>query len=341
MLPSSSSSSPSTAYDSIIDPTLQHPSQCSWNFPVDTQYHWSIPGSTVSTAISQYVSIHGHWNTHSCIHLPGSLVQTFKIISQASEWDLTISGNAAYMCMELALACVTNEKIQLEALKHSLKEKVVRLQSRLHTIEYVTSFYFSKSLTLRLPLSTGKSMTNWLLPMLALSLRLFNRAWSHLLLTKDPPSPLNHNNFNDVRFWTKSSWNSYKRAQRGTTNGNAKKVKKSGQQEKETLNDNCNSLEPNTMHAHLPWNWGRHPCPKGTGDIARPKDAQSLGNSWQAWPHADGLERCRQPCCKVCRFHILNDPRFHYLRLCSNNWKLKYWTSKNYPLGDWVTHTRT
>jgi DNA-directed RNA polymerase delta subunit len=31
---------------------------------------------------------------------------------------------------------------------------------------------------------------------------------------------------------------------------------------------------------------------------------------------------------------ILNDPRFRYLQLCDNNWKLKYWISKNYP--SWV-----
>jgi hypothetical protein len=31
---------------------------------------------------------------------------------------------------------------------------------------------------------------------------------------------------------------------------------------------------------------------------------------------------------------MLNDPRFHYLGLCDDNWKLKYWISKNYP--SWV-----
>jgi len=31
---------------------------------------------------------------------------------------------------------------------------------------------------------------------------------------------------------------------------------------------------------------------------------------------------------------ILNDPRFHYLRLCDDNWKLRYWASKNYP--SWI-----
>jgi hypothetical protein len=31
---------------------------------------------------------------------------------------------------------------------------------------------------------------------------------------------------------------------------------------------------------------------------------------------------------------MLNDPRFHYLQLCNDNWKLKHWISKNYP--SWV-----
>lgn len=60
-----------------------------------------------------------------------------NIIFQASEWDLTSSGNGVYMRMELALARVTNEKTQLESLKHSLEGEVIRLQSRLQTIEYV------------------------------------------------------------------------------------------------------------------------------------------------------------------------------------------------------------
>jgi hypothetical protein len=60
-----------------------------------------------------------------------------NIICQASERDLTTSGNAAYMQLELALAHVTNEKTQLEGLKHSLEEEVICLQSQLQTIEYV------------------------------------------------------------------------------------------------------------------------------------------------------------------------------------------------------------
>jgi hypothetical protein len=58
-------------------------------------------------------------------------------VRQASERDLTASGNPAYMRLELALARVTNEKTQLESLKRSLEEEVIRLQSRLQTIEYV------------------------------------------------------------------------------------------------------------------------------------------------------------------------------------------------------------
>lgn len=58
-----------------------------------------------------------------------------NIICQASKWDLTTSGNAAYMQLELALAHVANEKTQLEGLKQSLEEEVIRLQLRLQTIE--------------------------------------------------------------------------------------------------------------------------------------------------------------------------------------------------------------
>ena len=31
---------------------------------------------------------------------------------------------------------------------------------------------------------------------------------------------------------------------------------------------------------------------------------------------------------------MLNDPRFHYLQLCNDNWKLKHWMLKIYP--SWV-----
>ncbi|KAF8220153.1 hypothetical protein L208DRAFT_1335395, partial [Tricholoma matsutake] len=37
----------------------------------------------------------------------------------------------------------------------------------------------------------------------------------------------------------------------GATNGNAKKTKKRGRPEKEMPNDDCDSLEPNTVHIYL------------------------------------------------------------------------------------------
>lgn len=40
------------------------------------------------------------------------------------------------MRLELALARATNEKTQVEGLKRSLEEEVIRLQSRLQAIEY-------------------------------------------------------------------------------------------------------------------------------------------------------------------------------------------------------------
>ena len=58
-----------------------------------------------------------------------------NIIRQATKRDLTSSGNAAYMQLELMLARATNEKMQLEGLKRSLEEEVIRLQTRLRTIE--------------------------------------------------------------------------------------------------------------------------------------------------------------------------------------------------------------
>ena len=60
-----------------------------------------------------------------------------KIISQANERDLTTSGNTAYMRLELSLARVTHEKTQLDGLKRSLEEEVIRLRTRMQTIECV------------------------------------------------------------------------------------------------------------------------------------------------------------------------------------------------------------
>lgn len=60
-----------------------------------------------------------------------------NIISQANERDLTTTGNTAYMRLELSLVRVTHEKTQLEGLKRLLEEEVIRLRTRLQTIECV------------------------------------------------------------------------------------------------------------------------------------------------------------------------------------------------------------
>ena len=83
------------------------------------------------------------------------------------------------------------------------------------------------------------------------AVRSTNQTWSPLPLSKDPLSLLNRDNFGNVKFWTKSAWNTYERAQRGATNGTAKRVKKRGQPEKETPDDDCDSLDPNTAHIYL------------------------------------------------------------------------------------------
>lgn len=69
-----------------------------------------------------------------------------SIIRQANEHDLTTSGNVAYMQLQLALARVTNEKTQIDGLKRLLEEEVIRLQSRLQTIEYVLVSFYSSDL---------------------------------------------------------------------------------------------------------------------------------------------------------------------------------------------------
>jgi len=160
-----------------------------------------------------------------------------------------------------------------------------------------------------------------------------NKTWTHLPSTKDPPSPPNRDDFDEVKFWTKSSWNSYERAQKGATNGNAKKGKKRGRPEKETPDDDCDSLEPNTTYIYLEKEDG---VPVSKALITQ--QGQKLRSLWATlrkhnlaptvWSEADSF---------AVRFvdsAILNDPRFHYLRLCDDNWKLKYWISKNYP--SWV-----
>jgi hypothetical protein len=255
-----------------------------------------------------------------------------KIISQANERDLTTSGNAAYMQLELSLAHVTNKKTQLEGLKRSLEEEVIRLQSRLQTIEYVLArLYFSDLFCVfnrEINNKLSSASTNF-----PHAVQLTNQTWSHLPTTKDPPLLLNRNDFDDVKFWTKSSWNTYERAQRGATNGNAKRAKKHGQPEKETPDDDCDSLEPNTTHIYLETEDGV-PVMKAL----LTQQGQKMRSLWatlgkhglapMVWSDADSL---------AVRFidsAILNDSRFNYLRLCNDNWKLKYWISKNYPL--WV-----
>jgi hypothetical protein len=160
-----------------------------------------------------------------------------------------------------------------------------------------------------------------------------NQTWTHLPSTKDPPSPLNQDDFDNVKFWRKSSWNAYERSQKGATNGNTKKGKKRGRPEKETPDDDCDSLEPNTTHIYLEKDDG---IPVSKALITQ--QGQKMRSLWatlrkhglapMVWSDADSFA------VKFVDSAILNDPRFHYLGLCDNNWKLKYWVSKNYP--SWV-----
>ena len=160
-----------------------------------------------------------------------------------------------------------------------------------------------------------------------------NQTWTHLPPTKDPPSPLNQDDFDNVTFWTKSLWNAYERGQKGATNGHAKKGKKRGRPEKETPDDNCDSLEPNTAHIYLEKEDG---IPVSKALITQ--QGQKMRSLWatlrkhglapMVWSEADSFTVIYVDSA------ILNDPRFHYLQLCDDNWKLKYWISKNYP--SWV-----
>lgn len=163
--------------------------------------------------------------------------------------------------------------------------------------------------------------------------QLNNSTWSHLPLTKDLPPPLNQNDFNGVKFWTKSLWNAYERSQRGATNGNARKIKKCGRPEKETPDDDCDSREPNTKHIYLETEGG---VPVSKALVTQ--QGQKMRSLWatlskhglapMVWSDADSLA------VMFVDSAILTDPRFCYLRLCDDNWKLKYWVSKNYP--SWV-----
>ena len=131
--------------------------------------------------------------------------------------------------------------------------------------------------------------------------------------------------------YTKSAHN--KKEQRGVTNGNAKKGKKCGHPENKTPDDNCNSLEPNTTHIYF----------ETEGSVLMSKSlimqlGQKMLSLWATigkhslapmiWSEADSLA------VRFVNSAILNDPRFHYLHLCDDNWKLKHWITKNYP--SWV-----
>lgn len=235
------------------------------------------------------------------------------------------------MRLELSLARVTNEKTQLESLRRSLEEEVIRLQSRLQTIECVlVQFHFPSYRVFNREINDKLTSAPTNFPQAD---RLHNHSWSPLPLTKDPPSPLNRNEFSDVRFWTKSSWNAHERTQRGATNGNAKVMRKRGRPEKETPDDDCDSLEPNTAHVYLEAEDG---VPVSKALVTQ--QGQKMRSLWatlgkyglapMVWSEADSL---------AVRFidsAILNESRFHYLRLCDDNWKLKHWISKNYP--SWV-----
>jgi hypothetical protein len=156
---------------------------------------------------------------------------------------------------------------------------------------------------------------------------------SHLPPTKDLPSPFNQTDFGHVKFWTKSSWNVYERGKRGATNGNARKAKKRGRPEKETPDDDGDTLEPNTMHIYLETEDG---VPVSKALVTQ--QGQKLRSLWATLSKHDlAPKRWREADSLAVMFvdsAVLNDARFRYLRLCDNNWKLKYWISKNYP--SWV-----
>jgi hypothetical protein len=237
------------------------------------------------------------------------------------------------MRLELALARVTNEKTHLERLKRSLEEEVIRLQSRLQTIECVTFLYYLSQLTGIYNREINDKLTHTPHMNFPLAVGSDSQPWTHLPPSKDPPAPLNQTDFHNVKFWSKHSWNTYERAQRGATDGNAKKVKKRGRPEKETPDDDGDSIEPNTTHVYLETEDG---VPVSKAMVTR--QGQRMRRLWatlskhglapMVWNDADSF---------AVRFidsAMLNDDKFHYLRLCEDNWKLKHWISKNYP--SWV-----
>ncbi|KAI0279679.1 hypothetical protein BC826DRAFT_975786, partial [Russula brevipes] len=280
------------------------PSGFNWTFPVDGNQHLrSISESPASAAISP--------RDPSSKHL--SYDEVLNVIRQANERELTTSGNAAYMRLELALARVTNEKTQVDALKRSLEDEVIRLQTRLQTIEEI-----NEKLTHAPPINFPQTVGSG------------SQTWTHLPPSKDPPPPLNQTDFDDIKFWSKRSWNAYERAQRGATDGNAKKVKKRGRPEKETSDDDADSPEPNTTHIYLETEDG---VPISKALVTQ--QGQKMRRLWatlskhglapMVWSDADSLS------VRFIDSSMLNDTKFHYLRLCDDNWKLKYWISKNYP----------
>ena len=160
-----------------------------------------------------------------------------------------------------------------------------------------------------------------------------HQTWTPLPPTQEPPSQLDRSKFSSVKFWTRSSWNAYERDRKGGTNGNAKKGNKRGRPEKETPDDDGNSLEPNTTHIYLE---GEDGTPVSKALIMQ--QGQKLRSIWTtlnmhglapaAWSDAASFA------VRFVESSILNDPRFCYLRLCDDNWKLNYWIAKNYP--SWV-----
>ena len=139
MLPLSNNFSASTGL-TAIDPVFWHPSdQGSWIFP-ESHHQWLIsapmgPNATipyVSYQLSQYMLMPCIQQNHTLKH-----EDLINIIQQATEHNLTASGNATYMQLALMLAQATNEKAQLKGLKCSLEEEVIHLQTQLQTIEWV------------------------------------------------------------------------------------------------------------------------------------------------------------------------------------------------------------
>ncbi|KAI0282449.1 hypothetical protein BC826DRAFT_1110770 [Russula brevipes] len=279
-----------------------------WTLPVDgsNQHLRSISEAPSSSTTSPF--------DPSLRHVARDDV--LNVIRQASEHDLTMTGNAAYMRLQLSLAHITNEKTQADALKRSLEDEIIRLQTRMQTIEEINN-KLSSAPAMQFPQATGSS----------------NQSWTHLPPTKDPPAPLSRNDFDGVKFWSKSIWNTHERAQKGATDGNSRKARKRGRPEKENPDDDGDSLEPNTTHVYLETEEG---IPVSKELVTR--QGQRIRCLWatlskhglapMVWSDADSHA------VRFIESTMLNDPRFHYLRLCDDNWKLRYWISKNYP--SWV-----